>query len=106
MPYPIIPIARAEALIPAGLYCYTVVDTPETNGTDRMRIKCCPFWEHRADQPEQENGYCRYLKQGDWEAKHWSLLWDQVKECGIKMDGEFTAQGWQDANGEDESDAG
>ena len=37
----------------------------------------------------QDNGYCHYLKRGDWEEEGWSLLWDMVKECGIKDDVEF-----------------
>jgi len=59
--------------IPKGAYCY------DENGT-------CPFWELRDDKPKQQNGYCRYLNEGDWECKGLSLLWDQCKECGINID--------------------
>lgn len=48
----------------------------------------CPYWSIREDKPSQRNGYCEYLKQGDWEVgEHsWdSLLWDQCKECGISL---------------------
>ena len=42
--------------IPKGLYCY------DENGKD------CPFWElKRGEYPEQEDGYCHYLKKYDWE---------------------------------------
>jgi hypothetical protein len=73
--------------IPKGIYCY------DENGL-------CPHWERREDQPDQMNGYCHYLKRGDWEVEipddfppHFphsclSLLWDQVKECFINMDEE------------------
>ena len=56
--------------IPKGPYCY------DGSGL-------CPHWERRADKPEQENGFCRHLNHGDWESEGLSLLWDQVKECGI-----------------------
>lgn len=70
--------------IPKGEYCY------DEKGN-------CPYWEIRDDKPNQRNGYCKYLKRGDWQAKpgkKWpkgaplsalSLLWDQVKECGMKI---------------------
>lgn len=59
--------------IPKGYYCY------DKNGI-------CPYWEKRDDKPEMESGYCRFLGVGDWEQKHLSLLWDQVKECGENND--------------------
>lgn len=59
--------------IPKGIYCY------DKNGV-------CPYWSRNPDYPNQENGYCSYLMRGDWEANHLSLLWDQVKECGINDD--------------------
>lgn len=84
--------------IPRGYYCY---------GKHR---KPCPFWSVDKTKPEQENGYCSYLGRGDWELneeKRWftdddptlrsgheigipmSLLWDQCKECHIKIDDSF-----------------
>lgn len=54
--------------IPKGLYCY------DNNGI-------CPYWSRRIDKPEQENGYCSFLKHGDWMVEGISLLWDQCKEC-------------------------
>ena len=83
--------------IPKGMYCY------DHNGT-------CPYWSEDKSLPEQENGYCYYLKQSDWDINEevnnkngvevldcktntkfkadahdysCSLLWDMVKECGI-----------------------
>ncbi|MOA38859.1 hypothetical protein D3C78_1605870 [compost metagenome] len=43
----------------------------------------CPFWSREYNYPHQENGYCYFLKQGDWNSEGFSLLWDMVKECGI-----------------------
>ena len=59
--------------IPSGCYCY------DENGL-------CPYWSKRKDKPDQENGYCEYLKKGDWEHDFFGLLWDQVKECGENDD--------------------
>jgi len=72
---------KVATSIPKGVYCY------DENGV-------CPHWSMRADKPEQENGYCSHLKKGDWEfTKYHSLLWDQVKECGIdQWDEELEAQ--------------
>jgi len=76
---------KRNTQIPKGIYCY------DENGL-------CPHWELRPDQPEQMNGYCHYLKRGDWEVpipedfpdgfpeSILSLLWDQCKECGENMD--------------------
>lgn len=55
--------------IPNGVYCY------DKNGL-------CPYWSLNKDKPYQENGYCHYMKLGDWESEGLSLLWDQCKECG------------------------
>lgn len=85
--------------IPLGDYCYrftgNTVTRTQVIGEDGMPIEVapyqvpereiCPYWERRNDQPEQENGYCRLLGVGDWESEGLSLLWDQVKECGINL---------------------
>ena len=55
--------------IPNGQYCYF---------SDRG--KPCPYWSMNKNKPYQENGYCSYLKQGDWEVTHMSLLWDNYKK--------------------------
>jgi len=61
--------------IPKGPYCYN------ENGI-------CPYWSLVKDRPSQENGYCKYLKKGDWELET-GLLWDQCKECGENFDDDF-----------------
>lgn len=87
---------KGKKLIPKGLYCY------DGRGT-------CPFWSIVEYKPEMFNGYCSYLRKGDWDLNKeaeiwdaktnkiikrkgeksetpWSLLWDQCKECGINME--------------------
>jgi len=82
--------------IPQGLYCY------DFNGI-------CPYWSRKSDLPIQENGYCAFLEESDFERNEkigrvacinppntfiephevpMSLIWDQVKECGINDDDE------------------
>ena len=58
--------------IPKGPYCY------DENGV-------CPFWCIEPIHPTQENGYCSFLRLGDWDLSL-GLLWDQVKECGVNDD--------------------
>lgn len=63
-----------EQYIPEGAYCY--------NGNET-----CPFWEINESKPNQENGYCHFLKKGDWNLNNnyfGGLLWDRCKECNIK----------------------
>lgn len=69
--------------IPPGSYCYELL---EVSPEGVQKVKPCPFWELRKDKPSQDNGYCHYLKRGDWECSELSLLWDGVKECGINDD--------------------
>lgn len=85
----VIPIVTAESLIPAGLYCYTVVPSDNLEASDStLRIRPCPYWsinrEARAAHGTQSSGYCSYLRTGDWMENGTLLLWDQVKECGLK----------------------
>lgn len=63
-------MTKDESKIPKGIYCY------DENGR-------CPYWSKNLDKDHQESGYCSFLEVGDWEDKGVSLLWDQVKECGI-----------------------
>lgn len=72
--------------IPKGEYCYTIkkIMKNQQDGRPQIKIKTCPFWRIDKNQPEQMNGYCDFLKKGDWEENGTFLLWDQVKECGIK----------------------
>ncbi len=65
-----------ESKIPSGPYCYSrVVYTKE--GLD---IDLCPYWDHDPEKKRQEDGYCHFIKAGDWE-DGWGLIWDCCKEC-------------------------
>lgn len=73
--------AKDTSVIPNGYYCYTSIGR-HPNG--RMKIKTCPYWSADASKPEQQDGYCAFLGKGDWMENGTDLLWDMVKECGIK----------------------
>jgi len=68
---------KDTSVIPEGMYCYT-----HENG----KQKNCPYWSRNKKYDKYCNGYCSYLEMGDW--NYGTLLWDQCKECGIKMDHE------------------
>ena len=50
------------------------------------KIGRCKWLIISKSKPAQENGYCKYLKLGDWYEDGTSLLWDECKECGIGED--------------------
>ena len=77
--------SQDTSLIPPGSYCDHFV---KDLGGGHHWVLPCPYWEQRADKPHQENGYCHFLKCGDWEDDGTLLLWDSCKECGIKRDGQ------------------
>jgi len=72
---------RSPNVIPEGMYCY--------NRDDIGYVKYCPYWELRSDQEEQNNGYCHFLGEGDWDVEGLSLLWDACKECGENLGDEL-----------------
>jgi hypothetical protein len=74
---------QIESLIPKGLYCYNPLEYPNKQNGYKFKIKRCPYWSINDKQHSQDNGFCSYLNKGDWEENGTSLLWDQVKECGI-----------------------
>lgn len=90
---------KDESLIPPGPYCYTY--------DSKGKYILCPYWDKIEGAPEQANGFCHFLNKGDIEIGkdavlidmdteeitphdelpfNPSLLWDQVKECGINDD--------------------
>lgn len=69
----------AFSVIPKGAYCYERVDT----GDGVYYYRHCPYWTIDKSKPYQANGHCLLLDLKDWEADGVSLIWDQVKECGI-----------------------
>lgn len=96
--------------VPRGMYCYVVYEEIHNfSGTYPHKYKVCPYWRKIKNRSHQEDGWCDYLGKGDIEIKSeddWkivyskkseeigssvegvSLLWDQCKECGIKMEEE------------------
>lgn len=94
------PLIRAESLIPKGMYCYTTLEiVNDAQYGWRMKIDCCPFWEHynkkiHGELPDEykpyeksfQGAYCTYLRTGDWLPNGTDLLWDQVKCCGVNFD--------------------
>ena len=60
-----------KSAIPEGPYCY-------------QSKQVCPYLGKNKKQQVQQNGYCRLIRKMDWVDD--TLLWDQVKECGINND--------------------
>ncbi|NCQ51513.1 hypothetical protein GW796_06385 [archaeon] len=93
----IIQIIDAKAIIPSGDYCYTPIQAPCDENNWVYKVKVCPFWEphdkeKHGELPKEycdpkkpifDGAYCSYLKLGDWMENGTSLLWDQIKECGV-----------------------
>lgn len=65
---------KSTSVIPEGPYCHV------------GRKSICPYWAMDPSREEQDNGYCSYMGKGDWQHDGIGLLWDQVKECGVKDD--------------------
>ena len=78
-----IPIFWAEKEIPKGIYCYNVISITNEG---KIHAKTCPFWFLRT----KEVGYCSLLKKSDDDLDSFGLLWDQVKECGINDEDDYT----------------
>lgn len=76
----ILHVADAAALIPHGNYCYANLGS---DGKGNMNIRPCPFWDKIRSFPSQSNGYCHFMKRGDFQDRGFGLLWDQCKECGV-----------------------
>ena len=83
---------KDEKLIPPGSYCYIILDiiSKGANYPPVLKTLRCPYLSINKDHPEQENGYCAFLEQGDWDDGHGGLLWDGVKECGINEENFIT----------------
>ena len=75
------------SVIPWGMYCCRIVSHElQEDGTPLLKTQLCPYWALNPDHDEQNNGYCSFLKEGDWQSDGLSLLWDQCKECGVNPD--------------------
>lgn len=78
-------LGGSEDVIPTGMYCYT--RRPSLGAENGVYpIVTCPYWARDPDRDAQDNGYCAHIKSGDWDVDGLSLLWDQVKECGVRDD--------------------
>lgn len=71
--------------IPRGLYCYKLLYVEHDENGMYLKQKLCPYWSIDKTKPKHDNGYCSFMESGDWEQPYVSLIWDQVKECGIKL---------------------
>jgi len=88
-------LVNPRKYIPHGQYCHASLENE----------KECPFWDIDKSKEERDNGYCHYMKKGDWDlhapvitydmktgekyysGDHaWGLLWDMCKECDVNMD--------------------
>ncbi|MBM3271212.1 MAG: hypothetical protein FJZ01_26565 [Candidatus Sericytochromatia bacterium] len=68
---------RDTSVIPTGDYCYEL--------TSRGKL-VCPYWQPYFYLPPHANGYCWFMGKGDLEMQaegRYSLLWDEIKECGV-----------------------
>jgi hypothetical protein len=101
---------KDKKLIPVGYYCYTNIPGFTGRNPPRPGIKRCPYWKYIS----KYNAYCGYLGKDDiaiaskktFTVKYSknkneigmklsdmppelgaSLLWDQCKECNIKIHG-------------------
>lgn len=77
----------SHTVIPEGMYCYKLVAVEKRaeEGTPIMKTQRCPYWAINPEKDDQNNGYCALLEvsAGNGYDENMSLLWDQVKECGI-----------------------
>ena len=74
-----------ESLIPEGPYCYTVLDgmRRREDGKISMKTRDCPYLICKIKFGEPVY-YCRVIKKATVRFIPWNLIWDGVKECGIK----------------------
>jgi hypothetical protein len=72
-----------KSLIPPGCYCYISLGVSKKDG--KQAILKCPYHSVVKGAPEQENGYCNFLNEGDQDNSY-HLLWDLVKSCDINDD--------------------
>ena len=78
------------SLIPVNSsYCYESITQSEVEPTSFPITNLCPYWRLASDKPDQLNGYCLYLRKGDWEDDGTFVLFDQVKECGVNLSAEY-----------------
>lgn len=68
--------------IPKGDYCYKIknIEYPTDKGKlPIIHTKVCPYWRRLDGEEGDLSAYCRLI---DYKSM---LLWDQCKECNIKI---------------------
>ena len=55
-------------------------------GCTAMTRKACALRGEVRTLSAQENGYCTFLMQRDWESEGVGLLWDQLKACDVNCE--------------------
>jgi len=76
---------QVKSLIPRSDFCYKWLETPSPENNYRGKVKTCPFYDKMINLPSRSNGYCHYLKAGDFTENPTHLLFDMCKECGISV---------------------
>jgi hypothetical protein len=80
-----------ELFIPEGPYCYSRCSETKqsTNRKNTLegslssyKVIPCPFYIRNEEKGRQENGYCDYLKAGDWEEGEFPICGICVKSVG------------------------
>lgn len=73
--------------IPEGLYCYSWVETPSKENNFCGKKKVCPYHQLKTINGEIY-GYCNLMCIGDddIDLEGYSMLYDYIKECGLKID--------------------
>ena len=76
---------RAKFVVPRGDYCYEFkkIVYPKDGSMPFRKVRKCPYWCWDKRYPNEDVGYCKYLKIGDRDEKGSGILFDQVKECGV-----------------------
>ena len=74
---------RREILskIPEGVYCYELLNGAAKITEDPFEIILCPYWKSIGTDMAK----CKLYNLKDEEPQCLTLLWDQVKLCGLKM---------------------
>jgi len=73
--------------IPLGTKCYFTHSVSSYS----QETHYCPYWSLVLKKPQEQNGFCHYLNQGDWE--YGTMIWDGNKECNVNIGEENNISG-------------
>ena len=65
-----------------GIHIFVVYDPVDS--LPILKVRNCSFWCKDKRYPSEDVGYCKYLGVGDMDENSGGLLFDQIKECGVK----------------------